>query len=103
MNEHKISVTAKPKLLNCSNTIVLVILVITLFIYLCFFALTGVGVSFCQCNQEDRTSGMKGVKETWWWNQKVQEFEQGKKKRLSKNKCDTERTEESRQEYKEMQ
>ncbi|XP_053346567.1 craniofacial development protein 2-like [Clarias gariepinus] len=40
-------------------------------------------------------------KETWWWNEEVQECIQGK--RLAKKKWDTERTEESRQEYREMQ
>lgn len=46
------------------------------------------------------SSGRKVDKETWWWNEKVQECIQ--RKRLAKKKWDTERTEESRQEYKEM-
>ena len=40
-------------------------------------------------------------KETWWWNEEVQERIQ--RKRLAKKKWDTERTEESRQEYREIQ
>ncbi|XP_051806753.1 uncharacterized protein LOC127534762 [Acanthochromis polyacanthus] len=47
------------------------------------------------------SSGRKGDKETWWWNEEVQEWIQ--RKRLAKEKWDTERTEESRQEYREMQ
>ena len=47
------------------------------------------------------SSGRKVDKETWWWNEEVQECIQ--KKRLAKKKWDTERTEESRQEYREMQ
>ncbi|XP_051793709.1 uncharacterized protein LOC127530597 [Acanthochromis polyacanthus] len=47
------------------------------------------------------SSGRKGDKETWWWNEEVQEWIQ--RKRLAKKKWDTERTEESRQEYREMQ
>ncbi|KAK2921796.1 hypothetical protein Q8A73_001281 [Channa argus] len=43
----------------------------------------------------------KADKETWWWNEEVQECIQ--RKRLAKKKWDTERTEESRQEYREMQ
>ena len=39
-------------------------------------------------------------REIWWWNEEVQECIQGK--RLAKKKWDTERTEESRQEYREM-
>ena len=46
------------------------------------------------------SSGKKVGKETWWWNEEVQECIQGK--RLAKKKWDTERTEESRQEYREM-
>ncbi|XP_051800420.1 uncharacterized protein LOC127532561 [Acanthochromis polyacanthus] len=45
--------------------------------------------------------GRKGDKETWWWNEEVQEWIQ--RKRLAKKKWDTERTEGSRQEYREMQ
>ena len=41
------------------------------------------------------SSGRKVDKETWWWNEEVQECIQ--KKRLAKKKWDTERTEESRQ------
>ena len=47
------------------------------------------------------SSGRKVDKETWWWNEEVQECIQ--RKRLAKKKWDTERTEESRQEYREMQ
>ncbi|RDD64009.1 hypothetical protein DU478_22460, partial [Thalassococcus profundi] len=43
----------------------------------------------------------KDDKETWWWNEKVQESIQ--RKRLARKKWDRERTEESRQEYREMQ
>ncbi|KAK2920086.1 hypothetical protein Q8A73_002290 [Channa argus] len=43
----------------------------------------------------------KADKETWWWNEEVQECIQ--RKRLAKKKWDTERTEESRQEYREIQ
>ncbi|KAK2891510.1 hypothetical protein Q8A73_017175 [Channa argus] len=43
----------------------------------------------------------KADKETWWWNEAVQECIQ--RKRLAKKKWDTERTEESRQEYREIQ
>ena len=47
------------------------------------------------------SSGKKIDKETWWWNEEVQECIQGK--RLAKKKWDTERTEESRQEFREIQ
>ncbi|KAK3570610.1 hypothetical protein QTP86_023799, partial [Hemibagrus guttatus] len=40
-------------------------------------------------------------KETWWWNEEVQDSIQ--RKRLAKKKWDTDRTEENRQEYKELQ
>ncbi|KAK2917518.1 hypothetical protein Q8A73_004265 [Channa argus] len=43
----------------------------------------------------------KADKETWWWNEEVQECIQ--RKRLAKKKWDTERTEESGQEYREIQ
>uniref|UniRef100_A0A3B3I9A4 ribonuclease H n=1 Tax=Oryzias latipes TaxID=8090 RepID=A0A3B3I9A4_ORYLA len=43
----------------------------------------------------------KDGKETWWWNEEVQECVQ--RKRLAKKKWDVERTEECRQEYKEAQ
>ncbi|KAK3574398.1 hypothetical protein QTP86_006625 [Hemibagrus guttatus] len=43
----------------------------------------------------------KEDKETWWWNEKVQDSIQ--KKRLAKKKWDMDRTEENRQEYKELQ
>ncbi|KAK3507410.1 hypothetical protein QTP70_019647 [Hemibagrus guttatus] len=43
----------------------------------------------------------KEDKETWWWNEEVQESIQ--RKRLAKKKWDMERTEENRQEYKESQ
>uniref|UniRef100_A0A3P9HBU6 Lipoxygenase domain-containing protein n=1 Tax=Oryzias latipes TaxID=8090 RepID=A0A3P9HBU6_ORYLA len=43
----------------------------------------------------------KDGKETWWWNEEVQECVQ--RKRLAKRKWDVERTEEGRQEYKEAQ
>ena len=42
----------------------------------------------------------KTDKETWWWNEEEQEYVQ--RKRLAKKKCDTEMTEESRQEDREM-
>ncbi|KAK3520398.1 hypothetical protein QTP70_024152, partial [Hemibagrus guttatus] len=42
-----------------------------------------------------------GKKETWWWNEEVQDSIQ--RKRLAKKKWDMDRTEESRQEYKELQ
>ncbi|KAK3569600.1 hypothetical protein QTP86_002673 [Hemibagrus guttatus] len=40
-------------------------------------------------------------KETWWWNEEVQDSIQ--RKRLAKKKWDMDRTEENRQEYKELQ
>ena len=40
-------------------------------------------------------------KEDWWWNEEVQEIIQ--RKRLVRRKWDIDRTEESRQEYVEMQ
>ncbi|KAK3508105.1 hypothetical protein QTP70_014276 [Hemibagrus guttatus] len=43
----------------------------------------------------------KEDKETWWWNEEVQESIQ--RKRLAKKKWDMDRTEENRQEYKELQ
>ncbi|KAK3538494.1 hypothetical protein QTP86_006194 [Hemibagrus guttatus] len=43
----------------------------------------------------------KEDKETWWWNEEVQDSIQ--RKRLAKEKWDMDRTEESRQEYKESQ
>ncbi|KAK3571765.1 hypothetical protein QTP86_018713, partial [Hemibagrus guttatus] len=43
----------------------------------------------------------KENKETWWWNEKVQDSIQ--RKRLAKKKWDMDRTEENRQEYKELQ
>ncbi|KAK3543189.1 hypothetical protein QTP70_012289 [Hemibagrus guttatus] len=43
----------------------------------------------------------KEDKETWWWNEKVQDSVQ--RKRLAKKKWDMDRTEENRQEYKELQ
>ncbi|KAK3568621.1 hypothetical protein QTP86_010633 [Hemibagrus guttatus] len=43
----------------------------------------------------------KGDKETWWWNEEVQDSIQ--RKRLAKKKWDMDRTEENRQEYKELQ
>ncbi|KAK3556575.1 hypothetical protein QTP70_010770 [Hemibagrus guttatus] len=43
----------------------------------------------------------KEDKETWWWNEEVQDSIQ--RKRLSKKKWDMDRTEENRQEYKESQ
>ena len=42
----------------------------------------------------------KRDKKTWWWNEKVQESV--KNKRLAKKKWDTQKDEESRQEYKTM-
>ncbi|KAK3533653.1 hypothetical protein QTP70_024028, partial [Hemibagrus guttatus] len=50
----------------------------------------------------DVSSGRrKEDKETWWWNEEVQDSIQGK--RLTKKKWDMDRTEENRQEYKELQ
>ncbi|KAK3544508.1 hypothetical protein QTP86_013333 [Hemibagrus guttatus] len=43
----------------------------------------------------------KEDKETWWWNEEVQDSVQ--RKRLAKKKWDMDRTEENRQEYKESQ
>ncbi|KAK3507828.1 hypothetical protein QTP70_001195 [Hemibagrus guttatus] len=43
----------------------------------------------------------KEEKETWWWNEEVQDSIQ--RKRLAKKKWDMDRTEENRQEYKELQ
>ncbi|MCI4382172.1 hypothetical protein PGIGA_G00260710 [Pangasianodon gigas] len=43
----------------------------------------------------------KEDKENWWWNEEVQDSIQ--RKRLAKKKWDMDRTEESRQEYKELQ
>ncbi|KAK3513802.1 hypothetical protein QTP70_028880 [Hemibagrus guttatus] len=43
----------------------------------------------------------KEDKETWWWNEEVQDNIQ--RKRLAKKKWDMDRTEENRQEYKELQ
>ncbi|KAK3526888.1 hypothetical protein QTP86_003606 [Hemibagrus guttatus] len=43
----------------------------------------------------------KEDKETWWWNEEVQDSIQ--RKRLAKKKLDMDRTEENRQEYKELQ
>ncbi|KAK3511357.1 hypothetical protein QTP70_005279 [Hemibagrus guttatus] len=43
----------------------------------------------------------KEDKETWWWNEEVQDSIQ--RKRLAKKKLDKDRTEENRQEYKELQ
>ncbi|KAK3522283.1 hypothetical protein QTP86_001624, partial [Hemibagrus guttatus] len=43
----------------------------------------------------------KEDKETWWWNEKVQDSIQ--RKRLAKKKWDMDRTEKNRQEYKELQ
>ncbi|KAK3511359.1 hypothetical protein QTP70_005292 [Hemibagrus guttatus] len=43
----------------------------------------------------------KEDKETWWWNEKVQDSVQ--RKRLAKKKWEMDRTEENRQEYKELQ
>ncbi|KAK3556927.1 hypothetical protein QTP70_022433, partial [Hemibagrus guttatus] len=43
----------------------------------------------------------KEGKETWWWNEEVQDSIQ--RKRLAKKKWDMDRTEENRQEYKELQ
>ncbi|KAK3516882.1 hypothetical protein QTP70_028199, partial [Hemibagrus guttatus] len=50
----------------------------------------------------DVSSGRrKEDKETWWWNEEVQDSIQ--RKRLAKRKWDMDRTEENRQEYKESQ
>ncbi|KAK3517676.1 hypothetical protein QTP70_015696 [Hemibagrus guttatus] len=43
----------------------------------------------------------KEDKETWWWNEEVQDSIQ--RKRLAKKKWDMDRTEQNRQEYKELQ
>ncbi|KAK3573700.1 hypothetical protein QTP86_032065, partial [Hemibagrus guttatus] len=43
----------------------------------------------------------KEDKETWWWNEEVQDSVQ--RKRLAKKKWDMDRSEENRQEYKELQ
>ena len=43
----------------------------------------------------------KEYKETWWWNEEVQESI--RKKRLAKKSWDMQRDEESKQEYKDMQ
>ncbi|KAK3539691.1 hypothetical protein QTP70_012023 [Hemibagrus guttatus] len=43
----------------------------------------------------------KEDKETWWWNEEVQDSIQ--RKRLAKKKWDMDRTEENREEYKELQ
>ncbi|KAK3532729.1 hypothetical protein QTP86_028099, partial [Hemibagrus guttatus] len=43
----------------------------------------------------------KEDKETWWWNEEVQDSVQ--RKRLAKKNCYMDRTEENRQEYKELQ
>ncbi|KAK3547940.1 hypothetical protein QTP70_001327 [Hemibagrus guttatus] len=43
----------------------------------------------------------KEDKETWWWNEEIQDSIQSK--RLAKKKWDMDRTEENRQEYKELQ
>ncbi|KAK3522326.1 hypothetical protein QTP86_003644 [Hemibagrus guttatus] len=43
----------------------------------------------------------KEDKETWWWNEEVQDSVQ--RKRLAKKKWDMDKTEENRQEYKELQ
>ncbi|KAK3535800.1 hypothetical protein QTP70_021113 [Hemibagrus guttatus] len=43
----------------------------------------------------------KEAKETWWWNEEVQDSIQ--RKRLAKKKWDMDSTEENRQEYKELQ
>ncbi|KAK3541781.1 hypothetical protein QTP86_005445 [Hemibagrus guttatus] len=47
------------------------------------------------------TGRRKEDKETWWWNEEVQDSIQ--RKRLAKRKWDMDRTEENRQEYKELQ
>ncbi|KAK3528365.1 hypothetical protein QTP86_034135 [Hemibagrus guttatus] len=64
-----------------------------------------------ECSEVIRETGRKvlGVssgrrkedKETWWWNEEVQDSI--KRKRLAKKKWDMDRTEENRQEYKELQ
>ncbi|KAK3513243.1 hypothetical protein QTP70_009712 [Hemibagrus guttatus] len=64
-----------------------------------------------ECSEVIRETGRKvlGVssgrrkedKETWWWNEEVQDSIQ--RKRLAKKKWDMDRTEENRQEYKELQ
>ncbi|TRY54571.1 hypothetical protein DNTS_001573 [Danionella cerebrum] len=57
----------------------------------------------CKLEEKGRfwTGRRKEDKETWWWNEEVQDIIQ--RKRLAKKKWDIERTEESRQDYKESQ
>ncbi|KAE8281679.1 hypothetical protein D5F01_LYC20678 [Larimichthys crocea] len=58
--------------------------------------------TFFQKRQEHRVTCKSRVdKETWWWNEEVKECV--RRKRLAKKKWDTERTDKSRQEYREMQ
>ncbi|TRY54612.1 hypothetical protein DNTS_001598, partial [Danionella cerebrum] len=52
------------------------------------------------CKLEEKERFWKD-KETWWWNEEVQDIIQ--RKRLAKKKWDIERTEESRQDYKDSQ
>ncbi|KAI5089887.1 hypothetical protein C0J45_20022 [Silurus meridionalis] len=49
---------------------------------------------------DEEVMGRKQDKETWWWNEEVQESIRGK--RLAKQKWDRQSDEKSRQEYKEM-
>ena len=49
---------------------------------------------------ENRTEVTRTDKETWWWKEEEQEYVQ--RKRLAKKKWDTEMTEESRQEDREI-
>ncbi|KAK3532699.1 hypothetical protein QTP86_028068 [Hemibagrus guttatus] len=62
--------------------------------------------TYFQKREEHRVLGVssgrrKEDKETWWWNEEVQDSVQ--RKRLGKKKWDMDRTEENRQEYKELQ
>ncbi|KAK3574787.1 hypothetical protein QTP86_018314 [Hemibagrus guttatus] len=57
--------------------------------------------TYFQKREEHRVTYKSGDKETWWWNEEVQDSIQ--RKRLAKKKWDMDRTEENRQEYKELQ
>ena len=46
------------------------------------------------------SSGQKEDRDTWWWNEEVQECIRGK--RLAKKNWDNQRNEENNQEYKDM-
>ncbi|KAK3516912.1 hypothetical protein QTP70_028203, partial [Hemibagrus guttatus] len=58
--------------------------------------------TYFQKREEHRVTYKSGEdKETWWWNEEVQDSIQ--RKRLAKKKWDMDRTVENRQEYKELQ